>query len=188
MNILVISGSPRVGGNTEIMVDAFVEGAKENGNEVMVKKLSSLHVAPCKSCEYCFTHDGACVQKDDMAEIIAAVNEADMIVFASPIYWFGMSAQTKAVIDRLYALAKKGFHPRYTALLLDSGSPGVYDGPIAEYKATGSYLHWEDKGIITISGMSAKGDMKDSVELCKVRAFGKSLTALLPNSNDERQS
>ncbi|MEG1492239.1 MAG: flavodoxin family protein [Oscillospiraceae bacterium] len=175
MNILVISGSPRKGGNTEIMVDAFADGAKESGNEVTIKKMSALTVAPCHACEYCFAHDGVCVQKDDMAEILAAVDVADMIVFASPIYWFGMSAQTKAVIDRLYAFARHGFHPRYTALLLDSMSPGVFEGAIAEYKATNSYLKWEDKGIITISGMGEKGSMAKSDQLESVRALGKSI-------------
>ncbi|MEG0074301.1 MAG: flavodoxin family protein [Eubacterium sp.] len=175
MNILVISGSPRKNGNTEIMVDAFAESARESGNTVVVKKMSALTVAPCKACEYCFSHDGVCVQKDDMAEIISAVNEADLIAFASPIYWFGMSAQLKAVIDRLYALAKKGFHPQSTVLLLDSGSPGVYDGATAQYKATSSYLNWEDKGMITISGMDEKGSMANAAQLDEVRALGKSL-------------
>ncbi|MEG1107718.1 MAG: flavodoxin family protein [Oscillospiraceae bacterium] len=176
MNILVISGSPRVHGNTEIMADAFAETALEQGNEVTVKKMSSLTVAPCKACEYCFSHDGVCIQKDDMADILLAVDKADMLVFASPIYWFGMSAQIKAVIDRLYAFARRGFHPRYTCLLLNSGSPGVYDGAIAEYKATNSYLRWEDRGIVTISGMDKKGSMSASPELEKVRALARSLS------------
>ncbi|MEF9971816.1 MAG: NAD(P)H-dependent oxidoreductase, partial [Oscillospiraceae bacterium] len=62
MNILVISGSPRVHGNTEIMADAFAETALEQGNEATVKKMSSLTVAPCTACEYCFSHDGVCIQ------------------------------------------------------------------------------------------------------------------------------
>lgn len=111
MNILVISGSPRKGGNTEIMVQAFAEGARESGNQVVVKEMSGLKVAPCLACEYCFTHDGVCVQKDDMTAILEEVDRADMLVFASPIYWFGMAAQVKAVIDRLYARAKRASTP-----------------------------------------------------------------------------
>lgn len=175
MYILVISGSPRKGGNTEIMADAFAEGARESGHTVAVKKMSGLKVAPCLACEYCFTHDGVCVQKDDMAEILAEADKADMLVFASPIYWFNLSAQTRCVIDRLYARAKKGFHSTKTALLLDSGSPGVYSGAIAAYKDTNDYLHWQDMGIITIPGMDRKGAMKTSPKLAEVRQFGKSL-------------
>lgn len=175
MNILVISGSPRKGGNTEIMVQAFAQGAGESGHQVVVKEMSGLKVAPCLACEYCFTHDGVCVQKDDMAGILEEVDRADMLVFASPIYWFGMSAQVKAVIDRLYARAKKGFRATKTALLLDSGSPGVFGGAIAQYKDTNAYLKWEDMGIITISGMKAKGDMKNSPALEQARELGRNL-------------
>ena len=175
MNILVISGSPRKGGNTEIMVQAFAQGAGESGHHVVVKEMSGLKVAPCLACEYCFTHDGVCVQKDDMAGILEEVDRADMLVFASPIYWFGMSAQVKAVIDRLYARAKKGFRATKTALLLDSGSPGVFGGAIAQYKDTNAYLKWKEMGIVTISGMKAKGDMKNSPALEQARELGRNL-------------
>lgn len=175
MKILVVSGSPRENGNTEIMVESFAKGARESGNTVMVKKLSSLKVAPCLDCEYCFSHDGVCSQHDDMSEILEAVDQADMMVFASPIYWSNVSAQLKAVIDRLYARAKKGFHPTCSALLLDSGSPGVYDGTIAAYRDMIGFLKWKDRGVFTVSGMETKGAMKDSPELQKVYDFGKSL-------------
>lgn len=175
MNILVISGSPRKNGNTEIMAETFANGAQESGNSVTVKKMSSLTVAPCQDCEYCFSHDGVCAQHDGMSEILEAVDKADMLVFASPIYWFNVSAQIKAVTDRLFAREKKGFHPKCAALLLDSGSPGVYGGAIAAYKGMLEYLHWEDKGVITISGMDTKDAMKNSPELRKVHDFGKNL-------------
>ncbi len=175
MNILVISGSPRKGGNTEIMAETFAEGARESGNTVTVKKLSGLSVAPCLDCEYCFSHDGACSQHDGMAEILEAVDRADMLVFASPIYWFNVTAQMKAVVDRLYARAQKGFHPTCAALLLDSGSPDVFTGAVAAYKDTLAYLHWKDMGIVTISGMEAKGSIKKFPELKKVAELGRSI-------------
>ncbi|MCI1983071.1 MAG: flavodoxin family protein [Oscillospiraceae bacterium] len=175
MNILVISGSPRRGGNTEIMAEAFAKGARESGNTVAIEKMSSLTVAPCLDCEYCFSHDGVCVQHDGMTEILKAFDQADMVVFASPIYWFNVTAQIKAVIDRLYARAQKGMHPSSSALLLDSGSPGVFGGAVAAYKDTVKYLHWSDRGIYAISGMKSKGAMKDSPDLKKVADFGRSL-------------
>ena len=105
MNILVITGSPRKGGNTDIMAEAFAQGARESGNQVTVKNAGAMNIAPCQACEYCFAHDGACMQQDDMTEILAEVDKSDMLVFASPVCWFGMSAQIKLVIDRLYARA-----------------------------------------------------------------------------------
>ena len=179
MNIVVISGSPRKGGNTEIMAQTFAKGAIESGHEVTIKKLSSLKVAPCTACKYCFTSGGICSQKDDMTEILEAVDQADMLVFASPIYWFDITAQLKCTIDRMYARGKVGFHHKYVGLLLNSGSQGVYDAAIAQYKATNRYLKWEDKGIITISEMEEKGSMNESEKLHEVFEFGKSLNELL---------
>lgn len=175
MNILVISGSPRKSGNTEIMAETFSKGAMESGNKITIKKLSELKVEPCTACKYCFTSGGVCSQKDDMVEILEAVDEADMLVFASPIYWFNISGQLKCTFDRMYARGKVGFHHKYVALLLNSGAPGVYDAAIAQYKATNSYLKWEDKGIITIAGMKDKGSMNSSEKLQEVFEFGKSI-------------
>ena len=175
MKIVVISGSPRKGGNTEIMAETFAKGARESGHEVIIKKLSILKVAPCTDCKYCFTSVGMCSQKDDMTEILEAVDQADMLVFASPIYWFNITGQLKCTIDRMYARGKVGFHHKYAGLLLNSGAPGVYDSAIAQYKATNSYLKWEDKGIITIGGMEDKSSMNSSDKLNEVFEFGKNL-------------
>ena len=175
MNIVVLSASPRTGGNTSIMVDAFREGAEAAGNTVNVIDVAKKSIAPCKACTYCFAHNGACSIDDDMTAIRSGISKADMLVFASPIYWFDISAQMKLAIDRMYAFAGCGFNHTKVALLLNSGSPGVYDAAIAAYKAMNNYLKWEDMGIYTIPGMEAKGDMAKNPKLAEVRAFGESL-------------
>ncbi|WP_234122938.1 flavodoxin family protein [Clostridium hydrogenum] len=175
MNILVVTGSPRKNGNTEIMAETFAEAAKEKGHEVTVKKLSSLKVNPCLDCKYCFTHDGVCVQKDDMNSILKDLDKADLLVIASPIYWFDISAQTKCFIDRMYAFGKKGFHINSIAMLLNSGADGVYGAAEAQLKAISSYLKWELKGIIKVPNMEEKGSMSTSAGLQKVREFAQSL-------------
>ena len=177
MKVVVLCGSPRANGNTEIMANEFKRGAEEAGNEVALINLRGKKIAGCLACEYCFSHDGECVQKDDMAEILKELDQADAVVFASPIYWFDISAQLKTVIDRMYARAKKGFHFNKTALLLDSASDGVYDAAITQYKAMTGYLRWEDLGIITVPGMSSKGAMKDSPAMDEVYKLGLSLKA-----------
>ena len=87
MNIVVLSGSPRKGANTDTMVEAFAETAREGGNTVEVVRVASKKIAGCLGCQYCFAHEGVCVQKDDMANVIESLKDADMVVFASPIYW-----------------------------------------------------------------------------------------------------
>ena len=113
MKIVVLSGSPRKGANT-----------------VEVVRVASKKIAGCLGCQYCFAHEGTCVQKDDMTDVIESLKGADMVVFASPIYWFDITAQEKAAIDRLYAFGATGFPFTKTALLLDSHSEGVYDAAI----------------------------------------------------------
>lgn len=118
MNIVVLSGSPRKGANTDTMVEAFAETAREGGHAVEVVRVASKKIAGCLGCQYCFAHEGTCVQKDDMANVIESLKGADMVVFASPIYWFDITAQEKAAIDRLYAFGATGFPFTKTALLL----------------------------------------------------------------------
>ena len=96
MNIVVLSGSPRKGANTDTMVEAFAETAREAGHTVEVIRVASKKIAGCLGCQYCFAHEGTCVQKDDMADVIESLKGADMVVFASPIYWFDITAQSTA--------------------------------------------------------------------------------------------
>ncbi len=175
MNILIITGSPRKNGNTEIMADVFAESAKEAGHRVNTIKLSENKIGPCTACKYCFNHDGVCVQKDGMNGILKELNHTDMLVLASPIYWFDVSAQMKCFIDRMYAFAKKGFHIKSIAMLLNSGADGVYDAAEAQLKAISSYLKWELKGIIKIPNLQEKGSIKNAEELELVSNFAKLL-------------
>ena len=173
MNILVVTGSPRKGSNTDLMASAFAEGAQEAGHDVTVRHLHEHKVEPCLACEYCFAHDGTCVQKDAMNELLADVDAADALVVASPIYWFDVSAQSKCFIDRLYARARKGFSIKAFAFLLDSGSPGVYAAAEAQLADICGYLEWENKGTFTAPGMDGRGSIKDTGYLDGAREFGR---------------
>ncbi|MBQ9016324.1 MAG: flavodoxin family protein [Firmicutes bacterium] len=148
MKITVLNGSPRKQ-NTTFMVDAFVKGAEEAGHTVEVIQVGKMKIAGCLGCEYCHGKgEGQCIQKDDMEKVYPAYQDSDMIVFASPIYYFGMTAQIMAAIQRVYALMK---WPKATkaALLLSSMSPNVYDGAIGTYKGILAFTGIEDAGIFT---------------------------------------
>ncbi len=175
MKITIINGSPRFNGNTEIMADAFKDAAEGKGHQVTKINLAGKKVSGCLGCQACFANEGVCVQKDDMGEILSIIDETELLVLASPIYWFDITAQLKAVVDRLYARAIKGFNIKETVLLLDSGSDGVYDAAIAMYKDMTSYVHWTDRGIITIPGMEEKGSMANAPQLKAVRELAESL-------------
>lgn len=110
-----------------------------------------------------------------MADVIESLKGADMVVFASPIYWFDITAQEKAAIDRLYAFGATGFPFTKTALLLDSHSEAVYDAAIAMYKSACAYCKWADQGIVAISGMTERGSMASSPKLKEVRELARKL-------------
>jgi len=103
-NVLILQGSPRKNGNTGILCDEFMHGAEEAGNTVEKIDVASLKINGCLGCNGCQRNGGTCVQKDDMTEIYGEILSADVVVLASPIYYYTWTAQLKAVIDRTYAL------------------------------------------------------------------------------------
>ena len=101
--VLILSGSPRKGGNSDLLCDEFMRGALESGNEVEKIRITQKNVSPCSACYYCRDHGGVCVHKDDMADILQKMVDADVLVLASPVYFYSVAAQLKAVIDRSVA-------------------------------------------------------------------------------------
>lgn len=170
MKIAVLNGSPRKA-NTSAMVQAFIEGAQAAGHEVEEYQVGKMKISGCLACEYCHTKgEGSCIQKDDLEKIMPAYREADMIVFASPIYYFTMTAQMEAAIQRVYCIGKP-LKAKKAAVLLSSGSPGVYDAAIAQIKGYMAYSNIELAGVITANGAENQSEAK----LAEVREFAKSL-------------
>lgn len=172
MKILVLNGSPRPNGNTAAMVGAFAEGARESGHEVTVIPVCQKKIGGCLACEYCHTKgEGKCVQQDDMQEIYPVLEEAEMIVLASPIYYHSFTGQLQCAINRIYALDKPR-NLKKAALILSSGSDHVYCGAIYEYQNSFlNYLKLEDMGIYSAYGEQNKSQAK----LDELKAFGKDL-------------
>ena len=170
MKIAVFNGSPRKE-STYAMVRAFREGAEAAGHEVEEYQVGRMKIAGCLACEYCHTKgEGSCIQKDDLEKILPAYKEADMIVFASPIYYFTMTAQMEAAIQRVYCIGKPT-KAKQAALLLSSGSDGVYDAAIAQFRAYMAYAGIIDAGVITSHGEENKSEAK----LNEIREFAKGL-------------
>lgn len=100
MKVLVINGSPRRGGNSDLLCDEFIRGAREAGHAVEKVALRDKTIAPCRACYACF-RTGSCVQQDDMAELLDKIWQADVLLLASPTYFSTMSGPMKNMIDRL---------------------------------------------------------------------------------------
>ena len=173
MKIIVLNGSPRPSGNTKAMISAFTEGAERAGHEVTVFDVCRMNIKGCLACEYCHTKAfRQCVQKDDMQKIYPVLDEAEMIVLASPIYYHGLSGQLQSTINRIYA---QGYPKKLkkAMLFLSSGDHGGYDGAIFTYRNSFlEYLHLEDMGIFTAAGDENKSDEM----LNRIRKAGAALT------------
>lgn len=171
MKILVLNGSPRPNGNTKKMVDAFASGAKSAGHSVTIFDVCKMNIRGCLACEYCHKQEhGVCVQKDDMQTIYPVLNETEMLVLASPIYYHNISGQLKCALDRFYAPDKPA-HLNKIAMLLSSGSPDMYSG--AEFSYQGDFLDYlkcEGMGIFT-----SHGDVTEE-ELAELQVFGAGLS------------
>lgn len=102
MNVVAFLGSPRKNGNTELLLQETIRGIEESGLKVRLLNLNLMNISPCQNCSGC-DDTGTCIVEDDMSQIYDAIRGADRIILASPIFFFGVSAQTKTMIDRCQA-------------------------------------------------------------------------------------
>ena len=149
-NILILNGAARKNGNTKKLIDAFVDGAKSAGNVVTEFYLQDMKIFGCKGCGGC-THgnsENPCVQKDDMSKIYEVFAKCDVVVFASPIYFWSITGTLKTVADRLYAelrcLGYGGF-PRAGVLIMTAGSTD-YSQAVSWYRHYSTNLGWKNLG------------------------------------------
>ncbi len=173
MNILIINGSPRKGGNTELLVEAFAKGAAAH-HHVEIVSVRDVKVNPCLGCNACFKNNGICIQKDDMAVIYEKMSQADMLVIASPVYFYGISAQLKAVIDRFHNPIRDSFHIKKMALLLVGAAtlPELFDAILTEYNLCLKFFNIEDAGKVLVRGVKDKGDIKNTNTLNEAYMLG----------------
>jgi len=176
MRITVLVGSPRKNGNTETLADALIEGARAAGAEVTKYTLRGRKIAPCVNCDYCQTHD-RCAVADDMADVYELLQKTDALVFATPVYFYNMSAQLKAVLDRLYNPVRKKFPIRLTALLsvCADDTQKAFDPLRVTFAAIEEYLGWKRAGEVTVCGLWKKGDIRGNEALEKAKALGEKM-------------
>lgn len=170
MNIVAFNGSPRVKGNTEVLLSETIKGVKEAGHEVRIYHLNDMNIRPCQDCGGC-TNTGKCIINDDMEQIYGSIREADRIILASPIFFFGLSAQTKIMIDRCqsfwcekYLLKKpipEGRHGRRGLLLLIGGMKKEIGVQCAEATAKAFFrtVSVQKHETLSFLGIDAKGAM-----------------------------
>ena len=113
-HVLIVSSSPRRSGNSQLLCEQFRAGALSAGHRVELVRLAEKNIGFCRACDACMKNGGTCVLKDDMGELLALATEAEVLVLATPVYFYGISAQMKTFIDRFYpiwqSLGRKEFY------------------------------------------------------------------------------
>lgn len=168
--VLILSGSPRKGGNSDILCDEFLKGAADAGNEVEKIRVVEKKISPCTGCYFCKNHGGRCAFNDDMGEILQKIIDADVLVLSSPVYFYSVCAQLKTVIDRTVArwteIANKELYYIATAAEDDSDT---LDGTLACFHGFARCIDgYEEKGTLYGRGVYDKGDVLSHPELMTI--------------------
>ena len=157
-NILILNGAPRKNGSTASLIKAFTEGAIASGNEVREAYIQGMDIKNCLGCDACMKTHAGCVQKDEgMAKIYDDLAWCDVIVFASPVFFGNVTAQLKAVIDRMWAWFNLpgNFGAKRKCALIMTARGDNYDIALAQY---GVYpmIGWTDLGTVLGAGEEAE--------------------------------
>ena len=175
--VLILSGSPRAGGNSDLLCDAFLRGATEAGHAVEKIRVAEKKIAPCSGCYYCTKSGGACAHRDDMAEILQKMIDADVIVLASPVYFYSVCAQLKAVIDRTVArwLEVKNKEFYYLVTMGDADERSA-DTTLACLRGYADCVEGaSEKGVVIGGGVHDVGAVNDTAAVGQAYAMGNSV-------------
>jgi len=178
VRVLGIAGSPRRGGNTDLLLAEVMKGAAAKGAEVKTIVLNDLDITPCQHCDACF-EAGVCKIKDDMQMVYVEMEKADRIVLASPVQFMGVSAQAKVMIDRCQALWARKYilkmpplgdrRPRKGLFIAVGGMKlsHLFEPSLTIVKALFKVLDVEYAGDLLFPGVDEKGAIKDHPDALK---------------------
>lgn len=175
--IVILIGSMRKGGNTDLLAHSFAEGASKN-NIVEIVSVADHSIDPCIGCNSCFTREkNQCFQDDDMSAIYDKLKNADIVAVASPVYFYGISAQLKAIIDRLHTPMRNEFHIKKLILMLVGAAalPELFDPIKLQYQLILNFFSLEDGGMILVRGVKDKGDILKTEALKEAYDLGASI-------------
>ncbi len=180
-NILILNSAARKNGNTADLIRAFTEGAMENNNDVKEIYLADKNIHTCLGCTSCTKNGGNCIQKDDMTQVYSGMEWADVIVFASPLYFNSITGLLKMVNDRMFAYWNKHFlsgkesPKKKTALILSSAAQSPTQA-LGWYSFFELYGKWENLGVINGAGAGLGiGKAEDTAGITQSRELGKSI-------------
>ena len=178
MKIVVVLSSPHSSkkSTSTFLADRFIDGAKSNGHDIFLFDAGHSKINPCRGCDHCGM-DGDCAIDDDISRnLTQKLVECDLIVLVTPLYYFGVSAQLKIVIDRFYARTTRISNKKSILLATAwNSSAGTMDALATHYRALVDYMHWTDLGAIYAVGCGYRSAVENSKFADQAFNLGKSL-------------
>jgi len=177
-NILVLTGSARRGGNSDLMADAFIKGATAAGNKVTKYEAALKELKGCIYCDTCYSlgDDKACSHDDVFNELAPYLQTADVIIFVTPLFWYTFPAQIKAAIDKIYSLmvGNKPSNIKESMLLVCGTGKDMfkYEGIIKSYELIVRDRKWKDRGHYAAPDVTNVGDIANTDHLVKIEELG----------------
>ncbi len=175
--VLILSGSPRKNGNSDLLCDEFMKGALESGHQVEKIRVDEKNIGYCRGCYACAKSGGVCAVKDDMAEVLQKMIDCDVMVLASPVYFYSVDAQLKAVIDRSVArwteVKNKEFY--YIVTAADSELEAA-ETTINCFRGYADCVEGaKEKGIVYGMGTYEKGEVVGTKAMTEAYEMGKNI-------------
>lgn len=177
MKVLVITGSPHKNGTTARLAEQFIKGAEEAGHNIVRFDAAQNQVHPCIACERCHNTNKGCVFKDGMEELNPQLLSADVIVFVSPIYYYTINAQIKAVIDRFYA-NDAALHKNKKAVMILTMADDTEEsalGALQTFKGMTNFIEWDIAGTVVGIDCGTVEDLQKTDYPKQAYELGKSL-------------
>ncbi|MBQ9007511.1 MAG: flavodoxin family protein [Atopobiaceae bacterium] len=165
--VVVLEGSPKKGGNTDLMAEAFAQAAEAAGHDVKVIPVGRMNIDGCRGCRACYKAGKPCVfgDQDEWNGIAPGILAADAIAFATPVYWFGWTAQAKAVLDRMFCFQPKGeeFQGKKAAFFSAAADgEDVFEAPKMVFEKSAALNGWEVIGEVCAASCGAHGSVRET--------------------------
>lgn len=177
MKIVVLEGSPNKHGSSNMLADEFIRGAEKSGHKIEVIDVAHANIHPCTGCIHC-GYEGPCVQKDDVENIRKIILDSDMIVFVTPLYYYGMSAQLKTMIDRFCAFNSSIQRKHMKSAIISAAwnaDSWTFDSLMSHYKTLVRYLNFEDMGAVLGKGCGTPSMTRQSKYMKTAYELGRKL-------------
>lgn len=174
--ILVLTGSPRTGGNSDQLADAFIRGAAGEGKQILRFDAGRKQIGPCIGCQAC-AGSGMCAVTDDFAELAGYLRQADAVAIFTPLYWYSWPAGIKAAIDRCFSFYCSETQTRVKESILvvcgEADDMASYDLIVKTYEKTAELMHWEDKGHIVVPAVFEAGAVQNTPAIAGMEKIGR---------------